>query len=78
MDTLEELGRVLQVGDRELEEDPLIDVGADALRLGTRGDLADLLVVGVTGANRLFEDLRVRRKSGDRELLEVALQDAVA
>ena len=75
----EEVGGVPQVGDGELEEDPLVGVGADALAgLGGGADLGDLLVVGVAAGDRLVEDRRVRGQAGDRELVDVALQGPVA
>ena len=79
VDVGEEVGGVAQVGDRQLEEDPLLGVGADALAgLGGGADLGDLLVVGVAAGDRLVEDRRVRGQAGDRELVDVALQGAVA
>ena len=61
VDVGEEVGGVAQVGERQLEEDPLVGVGADALAgLGGGADLGDLLVVGVAAGDRLVEDRRVR------------------
>ena len=42
------------------------------------GDLGDLLVVGVAAGDRLVEDRRVGGQPGDRELLDVAGERAVA
>ena len=75
VDVGEEVGRVAQVGDRQLEEDALVGVGADALAgLGGVADLGDLRVVGVAAGDRLVEDRRVRGQAGDRELVDVALR----
>jgi hypothetical protein len=60
VDVSEEVGGVAQVGQRQLEEDPLLVVLADALAGGRlRRQLGDLLVVGVAAGDRLFEDRRV-------------------
>ena len=79
VDRGEEVGGVAQVGERQLEEDPLGGRGADPL-LGNRAaaELGDLLVVGVAAGDRLVEDRRVRGQAGDRELLDVAREGAVA
>ena len=46
--------------------------------LDRRRDLDDLLVVGVAAGDRLVEDRRVRGQPGDRELVDVAGEGAVA
>jgi hypothetical protein len=57
MDAGEEVGGVAQVGQRQLEEDILVGVGAGALAEAAGGvELGDLLVVGVAGGDRLVED----------------------
>jgi hypothetical protein len=63
----EEVGRVAQVGDRDLEEGLLA-------REPLRVELGDLLVVVLAARDRLFEDRRVGGEAGDRELVDVALQ----
>ncbi len=67
----EEVGGGAQVGDRELEEEIL----GRARRGAVTGDL---LIVGVAGGDRLVEDRRVGGETCNRELLDVALQGAVA
>jgi hypothetical protein len=71
VDRPEQVGGVGQVVDREREEQLL------ARAPGAR-QLADLIVVGVAGTDRLLEDGRVRGQSGDRVLGDVARQRAVA
>ena len=79
VDRGEEVGGVAQVGDRQLEEDPLGRSGADPLLgNGAGAELGDLLVVGVAAGDRLVEDRRVRGQAGDRELVDVAGERAVA
>ena len=79
VDVGEEVAGVAQVGQGKLEEDVLGRVFADPVRcLGGLADLGDLLVVGVAGPDRLVEDRRVRGQPGDGELLDVALEDALA
>ncbi len=78
VDRLEEIGRIAQVGERQLEEDPLGRRRAYSLLRDVAGaELGDLLVVGVTAGDRLVEDRRVGGEAGDRELVDVALQRAV-
>ncbi len=67
VDRREEVGGVAQVGDRQREEDVLDRA---------RAEFGDLLVVGVAAGDRLVEDRRVRGQPGDRELLDVAGEDA--
>ncbi len=79
VDVGEEVGGVAQVGERQLEEDPLVVVGADSLaRCRLRRQLGDLLVVGVAAGDRLVEDRRVRGQAGDREVADVALEHPFA
>src|SRR4029453_8064150 len=60
------------------EEDPLGGGGANSLLgYGAGAELGDLLVVSVAARDRLVEDRRVGGQTGDRELLDVALQGAV-
>ena len=71
VDRLEHPRRIAQVGQRQLEE-PLLGLQAPLV------ELDDLLVVGVARADRLVEDGRVGGQPGDRELVDVALERAVA
>ena len=70
-DRAEQVGGAAQVAQCELEEQVLAGT-AFARKLG------DLVVVEIAGADGLLEDGRVRGQAGDRELVDVALQAAVA
>ena len=59
-----------QIGERELEEEVV------ALESAV-GEFGHLVVVGVTAVHRLVEDRRVRRQSGDRELVDVGGERAL-
>jgi hypothetical protein len=71
IDRLEHAGGVPEVRQRQLEEG-LLRLQPALVQLG------DLLVVAVAAADRLVEDGRVRGQPGDRQLVDVALQRAVA
>ena len=51
---------------------------SSSARARVGADLGDLLVVGVAAGDRLVEDRRVRGQPGDRELVDVAGERAVA